>query len=186
MPDVGACLGSPSAPGAPSPSREPAGMSTAVAGATMDGETEADELTGALRAGGHRLTGPRRAVWMALSPADGSRATSGTHLTVDEVVERTHVLGSAIDRATAYRVLALLEELGLVRASQLRSGDPVRWERAHPDEHFHLRCTGCGTIDHHVGTIVATVREHLDVGHGFQVDAVELTVHGRCSRCRTG
>jgi Fur family transcriptional regulator, ferric uptake regulator len=143
-----------------------------------------DELIDALRAGGHRLTAPRRAVWAALATEERHHGAS-THLTVDEIVERTQAEGGGIDRATAYRVLALLEELGLVRSSQLSSGDPVRWERAHPDEHFHLRCTVCRTVHHHVGTLLATVREHLDVGHGFQVDTVELTVHGRCVTCRT-
>jgi Fur family transcriptional regulator, ferric uptake regulator len=138
------------------------------------------ELTSALRAGGHRLTGPRRAVWAALAPL---ATHEDAHLSVDEVVDRTHAIGAGIDRATAYRALALLEELGLVRASQLGSGDGVRWERAHPDEHFHLRCTGCGTVDHHVGTLVATVREHLNDGHGFRAESVELTVHGRCATC---
>jgi Fur family transcriptional regulator, ferric uptake regulator len=144
-----------------------------------DGHDER-ELTAALRDGGHRLTGPRRAVWSALAPI---AAHEDAHLSVDEVVERTQALGSGIDRATAYRVLALLEELGLVRASKLGSGDAVRWERAHPDEHFHLRCTVCGTVDHHVGTLVATVREHLDDGHGFRAETIELTVHGRCATC---
>jgi len=155
-------------------------------GADELGGVSASELGAALRAGGHRLTEPRRAVWAALGSAGrvASEAEPG-HLTVDEVVERTHTLGTAVDRATAYRVLALLEELGLVRATQLGSGDAVRWERAHPDEHFHLRCTSCGAVDHHVGTLVATVREHLDDGHGFEVETVELTVHGRCVECRS-
>jgi len=165
------------------------------------------DLAAALRAGGHRTTAPRRAVWSALDasghtghtagPSDGPGDSSGggeaggggtgrgpKHLTVDEVVERTHALGSGVDRAPADRVLALLEELGLVRATKLGSTDAVRWERAHPDEHFHLRCTSCGAVDHHVGTLVATVREHLDEGHGFAADSVELTVHGRCAACR--
>jgi len=160
---------------------------TADAGARGSGGVSASELGAALRAGGHRLTEPRRAVWAALGAAGRTApdAEQG-HLTVDEVVERTHTLGTPVDRATAYRVLALLEELGLVRATQLGSGDAVRWERAHPDEHFHLRCTSCGAVDHHVGTLVATVREHLDDGHGFEVATVELTVHGRCAQCRTG
>ncbi len=151
------------------------------------------ELAAALRAGGHRLTEPRRAVWSALDATARSGRSPGSvdagahedgHLTVDEVVDRTHALGASVDRATAYRVLALLEELGLVRATKLGSTDAVRWERAHPDEHFHLRCTSCGAVDHHVGTLVATVREHLDEGHGFAADSVELTVHGRCAACR--
>jgi len=147
----------------------------------MDGDGHDQRvLSDALRAGGHRLTGPRQAVWAALGhPAAGEDA----HLSVDEVVERTQSQGAGIDRATAYRVLALLEELGLVRASKLGSSDAVRWERAHPDEHFHLRCTVCGTVDHHVGTLVETVREHLDGDHGFRAETVELTVHGRCAAC---
>jgi Fur family ferric uptake transcriptional regulator len=138
-----------------------------------------------LRATGNRLTDARRAVWSVLGEGmTGSHA--GAHLSVDEVVERTHAHGVGVDRATAYRTLALLEGLGLVRASQLGSGVPVRWERAHPDEHFHLRCTVCGRVDHHVGTLVATVREHLATGHGFLADYVELTVHGRCVACHSG
>jgi Fur family ferric uptake transcriptional regulator len=147
---------------------------------TVDGEGTS-ELGAALRAGGHRLTEPRRAVWAALAGSSDGPA----HLTVDEVVDRTGRLGSAVDRATAYRVLALLDELGLVRATQLGSGDAVRWERAHPDEHFHLRCTSCGMVDHHIGTLVEAVREHLAGGHGFEAETVELTVHGRCAACRT-
>jgi Fur family ferric uptake transcriptional regulator len=156
-------------------------LTVVIAGAGGEGR----ELGAVLRAGGHRLTEPRQAVWAALGTArnDADVAEPG-HLTVDEVVDRTHELGVGVDRATAYRVLALLEELGLVRATQLSSGDAVRWERAHPDEHFHLRCTSCGAVDHHVGTLVAAVREHLDDGHGFEVENIELTVHGRCAECR--
>jgi Fur family ferric uptake transcriptional regulator len=151
----------------------------------VDAEQDERTLAAALRDAGHRLTVARRAVWSALRTTE-AHAADGPHLSVDEVVDRVTAAGEGVDRATAYRVLALLEELGLVRASQLDAGGPVRWERAHPDEHFHLRCTACGSVDHHVGTLVATVREHLDAGHGFRVDGVELTVHGRCARCRAG
>ena len=149
----------------------------------MDAEPHEQELVGALRRAGHRLTGPRRAVWAAL--AGPSATGDDVHLSVDAVVERTQQHGDGVDRATAYRVLALLEELGLVRSSQLDANGPLRYEPAHPDEHFHLRCTVCGVVDHHVGSLVATVREHLDAGHGFATDSIELTVHGRCARCRT-
>ncbi len=149
--------------------------------AQAQGRAAEHELVAALRGGGHRLTGPRRAVWAALASSDADHA----HLSVDEVVERTAGAGNEVDRATAYRVLDLLAELGLVRASQLDAGGPLRWERRHPDEHFHLRCTDCGRVDHHVGTLVASVRRHLAAGHGFHADSVELTVHGRCATCAT-
>jgi Fur family ferric uptake transcriptional regulator len=131
-----------------------------------------------LHARGHRVTDARRAVWLALHEADG------THLSVDELTERIAVRTERIDRASVYRTLSLLEELGLVRATQLSTTDPVRWERAHPDEHFHLQCTGCGQVEHHEGDLVARILEHLDVGHGFAVHAVDLTVTGVCAQCR--
>ena len=150
----------------------------------MDDEGHEEELATALRRAGHRLTGPRRAVWAALA-APAAAGDHDVHLSVDAVIERTQRHGDGVDRATAYRVLALLEELGLVRSSQLDVNGPLRYEPAHPDEHFHLRCTVCGVVDHHVGSLVATVREHLDAGHGFTPDSIDLTVQGRCARCRT-
>jgi Fur family ferric uptake transcriptional regulator len=150
----------------------------------VSAETQHDEqvLAATLRSGGHRLTEPRRAVWTALQ--DAAATSDEAHLTVDEVTDRAHVLGFRLDRASAYRALSLLAELGLVRVSHLETGDAVRWEVAHPDEHFHLRCSSCGAVEHHVGTLVARIREHLDDGHGFEVGTVSLTVHGRCARCR--
>ncbi|MFP4311198.1 MAG: Fur family transcriptional regulator [Nitriliruptoraceae bacterium] len=142
----------------------------------MEDATETD-LAAVLRAHGHRVTRPRLAVWATLQEGGG-------HLTAEEVTARTRAAGSEIDVASVYRTLDLLEELGLVRSSRLGDVDASRWELAHPDEHFHLVCTVCGAVDHHVGSLVAQIREHLDQGHGFGVDEVELTVRGRCARCR--
>ncbi len=138
------------------------------------------DLEAALRAHGHRLTAPRQAVWEALTGRDAD----GGHVTVDELTARVRAGGSDADRASVYRTLALFEELGLARTSRLGAGDALHWERAHPDEHFHLLCTGCGEIDHHVGDLVAGVIEHLAGDHGFEVRSVSLTVRGLCDNCR--
>ena len=130
-----------------------------------------------LRAHGHRVTGPRRAVWRAL-------VESGAHLTAEELSERVARIDPSINLASVYRSLTLFEELDLVRQSRL--GDAAgRWELAHPDEHFHLVCTGCGSVDHHAGSLVTSVRDHLSDGHGFEADQSELTVTGRCASCVT-
>lgn len=142
----------------------------------MERVAEAD-LEDELRTRGYRVTQPRRAVWDALRTASG-------HLTVDEVSDRTRELGYDVDLASVYRSLALFEELELARTSRLGDSEAGRWELAHPDEHFHLVCEVCGDVDHHVGTLVASIRAHLDEGHDFDVDRVELVVSGRCTRCR--
>lgn len=142
----------------------------------VDTVAEAD-LEQLLRARGYRVTRPRRAVWEVLRTAEG-------HLTVEQVASAAAALGHDLDLASVYRSLDLLEQLGLARSSRLGDADASRWEVAHPDEHFHLVCTSCGDVDHHVGSLVAEVRHHLDDGHGFAVESVELTVTGRCARCR--
>jgi Fur family transcriptional regulator, ferric uptake regulator len=136
-----------------------------------------DDIDAALRAQGHRSTRPRRAVWRVLDEA-------GEHLTVEQIDERVRDAGDAVDLASIYRALALFAELGIARETRLGGEEAARWEPAHPDEHFHLVCTECGDVDHHVGSLVAQIHHHLDEGHGFEVQDVELVVSGRCARCR--
>ncbi len=137
---------------------------------------DADQLPQLLRDRGHRATRPRRAVFEALLDDHG-------HLTVEELAERVHSRQPSVNLASVYRSLALFEELGLARETRLGDEGAGRWELAHPDEHFHLVCVECGNIDHHQGTLVEQVREHLAGGHGFQAETVDLTVTGRCADC---
>ena len=135
-----------------------------------------DELERVLRERGHRVTRPRRAVWAVLRDADA-------HLTVEQITELLADTGEDVDVASVYRTLSLLEELDLARMSRLGDTDASRWEIAHPDEHFHLVCDDCGDVDHHVGSLVEQIRDHLADDHGFEVHEVELVVSGRCVRC---
>jgi Fur family ferric uptake transcriptional regulator len=146
----------------------------AVRFAVMEAATDLDHE---LRAHGYRVTLPRRAVWEALRH-------SGGHVTVEELVERLGAGGAEVDPASVYRTLALFAELGLARVNRLGGGEAGRWELAHPDEHFHLVCEVCGDVDHHVGSLVQSIRQHLDEGHGFLASDVDLVVTGRCARCR--
>ncbi len=133
-----------------------------------------DEFEQRLRAGGHRVTRPRRAVWQALREADD-------HVTADEVAD---ALSPDVNVASVYRSLALLEAVGLARRSSLGDGEAQRWEPSHPDEHFHLVCESCGEVSHHAGDVVARVSEHLDTEHDFHVRQVDLVVRGTCRACR--
>ncbi len=135
------------------------------------------ELDRTLRDQGLRSTRPRRAVWRVLHAADA-------HLTAEEISVAVRDAGDDVDLASVYRALALFSELDLARETRLGGEEASRWERAHPDEHFHLVCAACGDVDHHVGSLVAEIRSHLDEGHGFEVADVELVVTGRCAGCR--
>ncbi len=118
-------------------------------------------------------------MWRALSESQG-------HLTADELAERVARIDATVNLASVYRSLSLFEELDLVRQSRLAGDQASRWELAHPDEHFHLVCRTCGTVDHHRGTLVQSVRDHLASGHGFDAESVELSVTGVCADCADG
>ncbi len=136
-------------------------------------ETAADVL----RRHGQRVTDARVAVWETLAGTD-------EHLTAESVAKRVAVMDPSINLASVYRSLALFEEIGEVRQSHLGPDRTAYWEVGHPDEHFHLVCRNCGTVDHHRGTLVRQIMDHLQgKEHGFVPERVELTVTGLCPNC---
>lgn len=134
------------------------------------------ELDGALRRAGHRVTTPRRVVWEVIRHADA-------HLTAEEIAGRVRSDDPGINVSSVYRTLSLFSDLGLVRESALGPASASYWELAHPDEEFHLRCTGCGRVEHHGGNLVERVREHLLEEHRFAAATIDLVVSGTCARC---
>ncbi len=141
--------------------------------------SEADPaLEAVLHQRGHRLTRPRLLVWSVLSG-------TGQHLTVEVLTQQVNEIDSTINRASIYRTLRLFQELNMVRESSLGEGESW-WELSHPDEHIHLVCDRCGSVDHHVGSLVETMARHLDDHHGFEVGSIDVVVKGRCPACRSG
>ncbi len=136
------------------------------------------DLESELRRRGHRVTDQRRVVWEVL--------TSATHhLTADDVIDAARARHLHINRASVYRTLTLLSDLGLARETSLGADSQAsRWEVAHPDDHFHLICRSCGDVQHHAGDLVEQVRSHLGADHHFVAEQIELTVRGLCERCR--
>ena len=134
------------------------------------------ELAVTLQNRGHRLTAPRRAVWTVLT-------SSNTHLTAEEIAKRVRARDPGVNLSSVYRSLTLFADLGLVRESHLGAAGPSHWEVAHPDEEFHLKCTNCGRVEHHAGSLVRQIREHLASDHAFQAHRIELLVSGLCSTC---
>lgn len=137
---------------------------------------ERSDLRSALVAGGHRLTGPRLAVWDVV-------AGSESHLTAEEIADALRDIDPTVNLSSVYRSLALFTDLGLVRESNLGSNEATHWELAHPDEQFHLKCTSCGRVEHHTGDLVSQIEDHLSEQHGFAAGQVELLVTGICEDC---
>ena len=135
-----------------------------------------NQIVQALDAGGYRLTGPRRAVADLIAEYDG-------HFTAAELetAARTRRLG--ISRATLFRALDLLTELGVVERLDLPTGEHayVPCARSH---HHHVICSRCGRTaeveDSGVGEAVAEIERRS----GYRVDTHRLELFGLCRHCQ--
>jgi Fur family ferric uptake transcriptional regulator len=138
----------------------------------------AAELTTSLRAAGLRRTAARIAVLQRLEAAV-------TPLSHGDIAERLEPVG--FDRATVYRNLMDLVEVGLVTRADL--GDHVwRFElvggkgKKHAVEHAHFLCTDCGDVaclpDSAV-KVVAVRGAPRSIGKA----SVEVQLKGLCDAC---
>lgn len=139
------------------------------------------DLKSRLREAGLRATAPRLAVFECMMAAQGP-------LTHADVCERLSEAG--FDRATVYRNLADLTDVGLLRRSDL--GDHLwRFElkTSKHDEHHeaetvhpHFVCTECGTVECLPDGAV-TVAPVKGAPRALKNAKYEVQVRGTCNDC---
>ena len=129
----------------------------------------------ALERGGYRLTAPRRAVAELIVGHDG-------HFTVLELAAAARERRLGVSRATLFRVLELLVELGVVERLDLPSGAHAYVPCA-PAHHHHIVCSRCGrTAEVDDSGLAGAVRE-IERQSGFRIDTHRLELFGLCRHC---
>src|SRR4249919_2178076 len=106
----------------------------------MATSTWTEHALSTLQAAGYRRGGARTAVVEHL----GAQPCTVTAQDIEDALRRK---GRAVGRASVYRVLDLLAELGL--ASRIEVGQGMaRYERVEPsgDHHHHMICDECGNV----------------------------------------
>jgi Fur family ferric uptake transcriptional regulator len=133
-----------------------------------------------LAAAGYRRGGARRAVIALLAKQDCA-------LSAHEIEDALRSAGRQVGRASVYRVLEELEELGLVSRLDLGTGT-ARYEAADPageHHHHHLLCDDCGDLvpfsDPELERVIGRVSGRLP----YPVHGHEVTLHGSCESCRS-
>jgi Fur family transcriptional regulator, ferric uptake regulator len=133
----------------------------------------AERALGALSEAGFRSGGGRRQVVDLLSEEDCA-------LTALEIDKRLRGVG----RATVYRALEQLEDLGLIQRVDVR-GDAAGFERVDPGghHHHHIVCERCGRVvafeDDHLEQAILALAERPD----FNVSSHDVTLRGECASC---
>lgn len=137
-----------------------------------------------LRERGERVTRVRQAVIEVLDATD-------EHLGADEIVLRAEAIVPGVHRATVYRALSTLGDLGLVVHTHL-GGSAAVYHLALPtasgsglgDSHAHLQCTRCQKVIDIDVDIVRPLATELDRSLGFHLEPQHTALLGICADCR--
>lgn len=131
-----------------------------------------------------RVTRAREAVLEVLD-------STTDHLSADEIVHRAAARAPGVHRATVYRALATLGELGMVTHTHV-GGSAAVYHLSVPDPHMeastgthaHLQCTTCGAVIdvgvEALGPLGAQLERDLD----FRLAPEHAALLGTCSACR--
>ncbi|HVY78088.1 MAG TPA: Fur family transcriptional regulator [Solirubrobacterales bacterium] len=137
----------------------------------------AEHALAAVRRAGLRRGGARTAVIEALAGHDC--AVSALELD-DELRRRKPRVG----RASIYRALEQLEELGLVQRIEIVRGTAA-YERIDPDghHHHHAICQGCGRMETFENGDLERVIDRISGEVPFEVSEHDVVLRGLCQSC---
>jgi Fur family ferric uptake transcriptional regulator len=130
-----------------------------------------------LQAAGHRRGGARTAVVEALAGHD----CAVTALDLDDELRRRR---PPVGRASVYRALEQLEQLGLLQRIEVCRGT-AGYERIDPTghHHHHAICRDCGRMvpfeDSSLEQAIGALTERMD----FEVTEHDVVLRGRCHNC---
>lgn len=133
------------------------------------------QLVERLKFAGYKITPARLAV---LQVIDDDHA----HLNPSDVLEQAKQLYPKLGRATVYRTLELLTELGILRPIYMGESTP-RFIRAEGGHH-HLVCNDCGEVIEFDECMAGDLTTVLQEQFGFEIGSHLLEFYGRCRDCR--
>jgi Fur family ferric uptake transcriptional regulator len=133
------------------------------------------DLAAKLKRAGYKLTEPRLAIVQVLEQ-------EAKHLSPDEVLALGRQTCPNLSRATVYRTLDLLTELGLIRPIYL--GDTSQRYVTAQGGHHHLVCTDCKSAFEFEGCLADRLATDLSERFHFEIHSHLLEFYGLCHKCK--
>jgi Fe2+ or Zn2+ uptake regulation protein len=128
-----------------------------------------------LRARGERMTGPRKAVLAVL-------AASGGHLGAEDVVTAVADVDPGVHRASVYRTLDALCDLGVVQHVHIGHG-ATAYHLVQGEVHVHAQCSSCGAMVDLPVDVLEHTAERMARDAGFLLDPTHVALSGTCAAC---
>ena len=133
-------------------------------------------LSIALDKAGFRRTEQRRLIGELIAARAG-------HFTAADLAAEASSRGLGLGRATIFRSLEVLLQMGLVERIDLPGGAHA-YVGCAPRHHHHAVCSRCGTVvdfeDRELASVVTDVARRT----GFRIDTHRLELFGLCPTCQ--
>ncbi|HWS24638.1 MAG TPA: transcriptional repressor [Anaerolineales bacterium] len=137
-------------------------------------QTRYDQLIAALQLHQYRLTPQRMELVRMIAASEG-------HPSANLLFESVHKKFPTMSRATVYKTLSLLKDIGQVFEIDLR--EDSHYDGNRPEPHPHLVCVQCGKIlDGDVG-LDADWLNQMERSTGFVITRPQITLYGLCPAC---
>jgi len=128
-----------------------------------------------LRNAGYKITPARVAVLETIEQ-------EGEHLHPAEILATAKQRYPGLGRATVYRTLELLTQLGIVRPIYVGEEGPT-YIRSRGGHH-HLVCSRCGLIQDFDSCSSDEIADELATRFNFEISSHLLEFYGLCANCR--
>lgn len=105
-----------------------------------------------------------------------------SHATADEVYAEIAATHPNISKATVYRNLNLLSEMGMIRKLEI-SGGADRFDHI-CKEHCHVKCEKCGRVFDIDIPYIDGLDNLVENRNGFELTGYDILFRGICPGCR--
>jgi len=122
------------------------------------------------------VTAPRLAVLAVVEE-------SGGHVDAPAIAAAARERLGSVSTPAVYDILNALRAAGLLRRIQ-PAGSPARYETRVGDNHHHLVCRTCGTVEDVECVVGSAPCLQANADAAFLVEEAEITFWGQCERCR--
>ena len=137
---------------------------------------DASAIVSAFETAGYRSTAPRRAL-------AGVIASRAGHFTAEELLGESRKRRLGVTRATIFRSLDVLADLGVVERLDLPTGEHA-FVACEPAHHHHVVCSSCGRSTGVEDHGLERVADAIGRSTGYRVDTHRLELFGLCPSCQ--
>jgi len=139
---------------------------------------DAPAIVSALDRAGYRLTGPRRALADLI-------AAQHAHFTAEDLLAQSRRRRLGVTRATVFRSLDVLAELGVVERLDVPSRGHA-FVACEPAHHHHVVCSSCGRSTGVADRGLEQVAQSIARATGYRVETHRVELFGLCPDCQRG